>query len=291
MGKENQRGFILVDSPEQRQTELQAEMQHIWPLKDEMYSLDKFLEDYLLLGDSKITPSKREMAAIRVKGAINQIRLLDSGHDKSLLFGYLVEEYCHNSEPTATYGIFLPTYVEAMKDKKIDKALLLGTYNIRSLIEFNAGVKYLYPQAECVVIDKNPAEQVKDYRHFIEGDILDMPFAANTFDSIQSNFLFTMLEGEKEKAFAEVTRVLKPNGQIILVEHEFIGWEIDQLIRENKLKILKKDRPKYFRRNEVSQFMRNSHGNDLFMAAKKDFCLRDVDSLVYVLEKNSFNLR
>ena len=46
---------------------------------------------------------------------------------------------------------------------------------------------------------------------FVKGDIEDMPFENNTFDVIVSNCVLNLVP-DKEKAFAEMYRVLKPGG-------------------------------------------------------------------------------
>ena len=53
---------------------------------------------------------------------------------------------------------------------------------------------------------------------FILGDIENLPFAASSFDTALTAFLFCQLEAP-QLGMAELNRVLKPGGQLLLLEH------------------------------------------------------------------------
>ncbi len=53
---------------------------------------------------------------------------------------------------------------------------------------------------------------------FIFGDIESLPFDANIFDTALTTFLFCQLENP-QLGMAELNRVLKPGGQLLLLEH------------------------------------------------------------------------
>ncbi len=61
--------------------------------------------------------------------------------------------------------------------------------------------------------------EVKDKKaDFILGDIENLPFAANSFDTALTTFLFCQLE-KPQLGMSELNRVLKPGGQLLLLEH------------------------------------------------------------------------
>ena len=62
------------------------------------------------------------------------------------------------------------------------------------------------------------AEKKEKTAEFMLGDIENLPFAANSFDTALSTFLFCQLEAP-ELGMAELNRVLKPGGQLLLLEH------------------------------------------------------------------------
>jgi SAM-dependent methyltransferase len=64
-----------------------------------------------------------------------------------------------------------------------------------------------YP--ELVQVDK--IYLTRENRRFLKGDIEEMPFPDNTFDVIVSNCVLNLVP-DKNKAFAEMMRVIKPSG-------------------------------------------------------------------------------
>jgi ubiquinone/menaquinone biosynthesis C-methylase UbiE len=59
-----------------------------------------------------------------------------------------------------------------------------------------------------------PAQQVE----FVQGDVQDLPFPGSTFDTAVAAFLFCSVE-RPERGLQELHRVLKPGGQLLLLEH------------------------------------------------------------------------
>lgn len=53
---------------------------------------------------------------------------------------------------------------------------------------------------------------------FVLGDVQNLPFPDNTFDSTVTTFLFCQL-AEPLKGLKELQRVLKPGGQLLMLEH------------------------------------------------------------------------
>jgi SAM-dependent methyltransferase len=53
---------------------------------------------------------------------------------------------------------------------------------------------------------------------FVQADAETLPFAANSFDAAFATLVFCSIP-KPENAFAELRRIIKPNGKIILLEH------------------------------------------------------------------------
>lgn len=66
----------------------------------------------------------------------------------------------------------------------------------------------------------------------IQADAQNLPFAANSFDAAFATLVFCSIPNP-EKAFAELRRIIKPNGRIVLLEHVrpkgFFGYFFDIL--------------------------------------------------------------
>lgn len=67
-------------------------------------------------------------------------------------------------------------------------------------------------------IARRRAEIKKKKADFVSGDIEKLPFASNRFDTALTTFLFCQLE-KPQLGMAELNRVLKPGGQLLLLEH------------------------------------------------------------------------
>jgi arsenite methyltransferase len=66
---------------------------------------------------------------------------------------------------------------------------------------------------------------------FVKGDIEEMPFADNSFDVIVSNCVLNLVP-DKNKAFAQILRVLKPNGHFC-VSDVVIKGSLPEKIRKD----------------------------------------------------------
>jgi ubiquinone/menaquinone biosynthesis C-methylase UbiE len=102
-------------------------------------------------------------------------------------------------------------------------------------------VRQTFPKAKITVSDlsypylKHAQKKLKDYSgiDFIQADGSQLPFRDNEFDMVYSVFLFHELpEATRKQVFAEMRRVLKPNGICSIVDSIQIGdWEgIDKLL-------------------------------------------------------------
>ena len=96
------------------------------------------------------------------------------------------------------------------------------------------------PTGKIVGIDFTPAMVEKarankaklglDYVSFVQGDIEDMPLEDNSFDRVISNCVLNLVP-DKEKAFAEIKRVLKPGGQFSISDIVLKG-ELSPALRD-----------------------------------------------------------
>lgn len=62
------------------------------------------------------------------------------------------------------------------------------------------------------------AREKTDSIELVQTDAESLPFAANTFDAAFATLVFCSIP-KPENAFAELRRVVKPNGKIVLLEH------------------------------------------------------------------------
>ena len=66
---------------------------------------------------------------------------------------------------------------------------------------------------------------------FVQGDIEDMPLQSNTFDVVVSNCVLNLVP-DKNRAFAQIMRVLKPNGHFC-VSDVVIKGELPEKLRQD----------------------------------------------------------
>lgn len=69
---------------------------------------------------------------------------------------------------------------------------------------------------------------------FVKGDIEEMPLEANTFDVVISNCVLNLVPN-KDKAFAEIHRVLKPGGQFCVSDVVIKGVLPEKLQRDAEM--------------------------------------------------------
>ncbi len=64
---------------------------------------------------------------------------------------------------------------------------------------------------------------------FVKGDVQNLPFSADIFDSAVSTFLFCQLSNPLQ-GLQEIHRVLKPGGRLLLLEHVRPQGRIEKLV-------------------------------------------------------------
>ena len=88
--------------------------------------------------------------------------------------------------------------------------------------------KERYPESEAIGYDFSPGmlrkAQEKDLKGriiFIEGTAATLPFDDSSFDVVTCSHALYELKGEtREKALQEMKRVVRPDGYVLLMEHE-----------------------------------------------------------------------
>jgi ubiquinone/menaquinone biosynthesis C-methylase UbiE len=95
------------------------------------------------------------------------------------------------------------------------------------ILEIGAGTGAnfeFYPTSKCAVASEISIKMLEFARHktneikFVQANAETLPFAANSFDAAFATLVFCSIP-KPENAFAELRRIIKPNGKIILLEH------------------------------------------------------------------------
>lgn len=95
------------------------------------------------------------------------------------------------------------------------------------ILEIGAGTGAnfeFYPPTECAVASEISVKMLEYARRktneisLVQANAETLPFAANSFDAALATLVFCSLP-KPENAFAELRRVVKPHGKIVLLEH------------------------------------------------------------------------
>lgn len=96
-----------------------------------------------------------------------------------------------------------------------------------TILEIGAGTGLnfrFYPRAKRAIASEISLEMLRfakgktDSVSLIQADAMDLPFGENTFDAAFATLVFCSIP-DPDKAFAELIKVLKPNGRLVLLEH------------------------------------------------------------------------
>ncbi|MBN1780847.1 methyltransferase domain-containing protein [bacterium] len=97
------------------------------------------------------------------------------------------------------------------------------------------------------------------------GDVIDMPFRENAFDSIRAERLFQVLPGpyDRPTVFQEMVRVTKPGGMIVLADTDWatasVNFENSELERRLMTFFALKMRPNGFAGRQFYQMFMQKH--------------------------------
>ena len=97
--------------------------------------------------------------------------------------------------------------------------------------EFYPRTKHAVASEISVKMLELAAQKTNEIR-LVQSDAQNLPFAANSFDAAFATLVFCSIPSP-ENAFAELKRVVKPDGKIVLLEHVrpkgFLGYAFDFL--------------------------------------------------------------
>jgi Methylase involved in ubiquinone/menaquinone biosynthesis len=109
------------------------------------------------------------------------------------------------------------------------------------LLEIGAGTGLnfrFYPPSKCAVASEisikmlELAREKTEQIELVQADARTLPFAANSFDAAFATLVFCSIPNP-EKAFAEIKRVVRPGGAVVLLEHvrppSVLGFAFDFL--------------------------------------------------------------
>ncbi len=163
-----------------------------------------------------------------------------SGCCGELEFSMIGDEYQdvegHNPDADLGLGCGIPTNYAAIK--KGDHVLDLGSgagndcFVARAIVGETGKVTGLdFTDAMIAKAETNNLKLGFTNVEFVQGDIEEMPLPDNSFDVVVSNCVLNLVP-DKNKAFSEIMRVLKPNGHFC-VSDVVIKGELPEKIRQD----------------------------------------------------------
>lgn len=165
-------------------------------------------------------------------GCCDSSEFVDFSDNYSHLKGY-------NSDADMGLGCGLPT--EFARIKEGDYVLDLGSgagndcFVARTLTGESGkvtGLDFTKPMVEKA--KRNLVKTGFKNMEFVQGDIEEMPFSDDQFDVIISNCVLNLVP-DKQKAFSEIFRVLKPGGHFSISDVVIVGELPEQLKKEAEL--------------------------------------------------------
>lgn len=114
---------------------------------------------------------------------------------------------------------YIKAFIKMCETKKEDKVLDLGTgtgtiaFAISPLVKKVIGVDY-----SDDMLQKAKKHNNRKNIQFVNADIRNMPFPANSFDKVTARMVFHHLLGGTNRAISEIKRILKPGGLFCLSE-------------------------------------------------------------------------
>lgn len=136
--------------------------------------------------------------------------------DYSVFAESYAKEQGYNADADLGLGCGIPTQFASIKagDHVLDLGSGAGNdcFVARAIVGETGKVTGLdFTQAMLEKAEKNCTKLGFTNVKFVKGDIEEMPLDSNTFDVIVSNCVLNLVP-DKEKAFAQMLRVLKPDG-------------------------------------------------------------------------------
>lgn len=291
------KGFVLVDTPEELTVAVSARISQINDLisdntdPKEMDSLASILRE-----PSNIS-SDVDNTALLSKYLFKRFGRTDATREE-LVRGQIFLQYFSQIEnrysdtvTASSYGVFAPTYFRELVsyktrvgDSRVHKSLLVGALTVNSAQEYLSVVHSVFKNSKSLIIDID-ASTLHQLPESQEMDGIHTSFSDKTFDTIHTNYLLHQLrdsEGSNietpnkipllESFFKESHRLLKPNGELIMVESDF-GNIFDSnsnnpvpilkeiLFRSGFKKISFKRAERFLELSDVARLTRCSFGN------------------------------
>lgn len=107
-------------------------------------------------------------------------------------------------------------------------ALMIGSLTPMSSRAFVCAARSLYGAKRAYIVDPQATPEKTRHGNFIYGDGLQLPIKDGTMDYVHTNRLLHMLSGAKsadeldegnaERLFTEISRVMPPGGQLLMAE-------------------------------------------------------------------------
>ncbi|PIS15561.1 hypothetical protein COT62_03050 [Candidatus Roizmanbacteria bacterium CG09_land_8_20_14_0_10_41_9] len=255
---DTEKGFVMVEPPTDKTGFIKTELGHMMgrPLKPEDMSEAQVMNTLWKTFDPSLgsAGSYRQYVAFEpTPNAKIDVRIRRGSIERSQRFLQLMEALNMEDIRWSSFGSFIPTYLMTIQEHCGRKQpegpdavsmLLVGAQSVDTVKEYNAAVKYIFPDAKPYVIDIEGEDT--NTRLSVRGDGAQMPFKDNGFNMVMTNMLLHMLKVPAEPArspketrlvlFEEFFRVLKPGGTVCLVESELrkaLGsGDIDQWFKE-----------------------------------------------------------
>ena len=136
-------------------------------------------------------------------------------------------------ERIAPFYDFLDGSFERRRYRAVRPLIFAEVIGAGRLLDCGVGtgrnIPYYPPEARVTGIDlcagmlnraRRRAERLGHAVELVEADVLDLPFATNSFDAATATFLFCVLpDTVQEAALREIARVVRPGGRIVLLEY------------------------------------------------------------------------
>ncbi len=154
----------------------------------------------------------------------------------------------------ASFGIHFPTILDAVanyskiipEQKDNPDVLVAGALTADTVSEAYAIAQHCYPKLNFNVVDKSgimTKERANLVGKFHEGDLLDLPFEASSYDIVMGDFILSQLRSANRSVslqqriyrfFINISRILRPGGAIILTEEAIPLEIIESFLNEDR---------------------------------------------------------
>ena len=178
---------------------------------------------------AQTNPVQGKSSCCGTSGCCGELEFSMIGDDYSKLEGY-------NPDADLGLGCGIPTHFAAIRTG--DSVLDLGSgagndcFVARAIVGETGNVTGIdFTEAMVAKAKENNKKLGFTNVEFVQGDIEDMPLQDNTFEVVVSNCVLNLVP-DKNRAFAQIMRVLKPNGHFC-VSDVVIKGELPENLRKD----------------------------------------------------------